>query len=126
MAVADPPVSVPLNHSRREVIIKLLLFLGLISLAAVRKTKVVRETKVDCQDDYLTADDGVTPLTADDGVTLLTTGSQQCQLVEPDDLPGPLPSWLRTNLKRIFCSLDHRETERLMSVCTLSSRRLRY
>jgi hypothetical protein len=76
------------------------LFLALLSLAAVR------EMKVECRDEYLTADDGVTLLTADDGVTLLTaddgvtlltTGRQQCQL-ELGDLRRPLPSWARTIL----------------------------
>jgi hypothetical protein len=50
-------------------------FLGLVSLAAVETMRV------DCRDQYLTADDGVTILTADDGVTPLTTGRQQCGLV---------------------------------------------
>jgi hypothetical protein len=82
MAVADPPAGAPFNPRRAWVIF--MLFLGLLSLAAVR------EAKVECQAEYLTADDGVTRLTADDGVTLLTTGRQQCR-VEVGDLRVQLP-----------------------------------
>ena len=91
MAIADAPLGASVN--RRSVILMFALFLGLLSLVAVR------EKKVECQPDYLTADDGVTPLTADDGVTLLTTGDQQCHL---DDLRGRLPSWVPAILKRIL------------------------
>jgi len=50
----------------------LALFLGLLSLAAVATAKV------ECNNEYLTADDGVMRLAADDGA-LLTTGRQQCR-----------------------------------------------
>jgi hypothetical protein len=87
MAIAFPPVDAPLNHRRAWVTLMLALFLGLLSLAAVR------EPKVQCQPEYLLADDGITRLTADDGVRRLTTGRQQCQL-ELGDLRVPLPSWV--------------------------------
>jgi hypothetical protein len=67
--------------------------LGLISLAAVQAMTV------ECQDKYLTADDGITPLTADDGVTLLTTGRQRCQLVVGGG-PVPLPGWAQPIMEK--------------------------
>jgi hypothetical protein len=75
MAVVPVPDFVPRQYKRARIVVLLLAFLGLISLAAAQAMTV------ECQDEYLTADDGITLLTADDGVTLLTTGRQQCQLV---------------------------------------------
>lgn len=73
----------------------LALFLGLLSFATVVTTvPTIGEMKVECYDQYLTADDGVTPSTADDGRTLLTTSLQECQ-AEPADHWIPLPAQTR-------------------------------
>ena len=71
----------------------LLAFLGLISLAAIQAMTV------ECQDESLTADDGITLLTANDGVTLLTTGRQQCQLVVGGGRV-PLPVWAQPIMEK--------------------------
>jgi len=62
MAIAVPPFGAPVVRRRVWVTLMLALLLGLLSLAAVR------EMKVECGPEYLTADDGATLLTADDGV----------------------------------------------------------
>jgi hypothetical protein len=54
----------------------MLIFLGLMSWAAVVSDAI----RVECSDELITADDGVTVLTADDGVTALTTGGQECRI----------------------------------------------
>jgi len=86
MAVVSIHDLVPRQYRRARIVVLLLAFFGLISLAAVQSMTV------ECQDEYLTADDGITLLTADDGVTLLTTGRQQCQLVVGEGRV-PLPGW---------------------------------
>jgi len=87
MAIAVPPFGAPVVRRRVWVTLMLALLLGLLSLAAVR------EMKVECGPEYLTADDGATLLTADDGVPLLTTGRQRCQL-ELGNLRVPSPRWV--------------------------------
>jgi hypothetical protein len=87
MAVAVTPVRAPFDHRRSWVVLMLALFLGLLSLAAV-----VAAREVECQEEYITADDGVTRLTGD-GVKL-STGRQQCQLAL-GNLRVALPPWVR-------------------------------
>lgn len=95
MAVADPPLGASLHHRRAWVILMLALFFGLVSLAVVATAvPSISEPKVECHEQYLTADDGVTPLTADDGATLLTTGLPECQ-AEPADHWVAIPGWGR-------------------------------
>jgi hypothetical protein len=95
MAIAVPPFGAPSKQRRSLMILVLALFLGLISLAAVvAAVPAMREPKFECQAQYLTADDGVTPLTADDGKTPLTTGLQECH-AEPADHWVPIPTWAR-------------------------------
>jgi hypothetical protein len=93
MAVVTVPDFLPRQYKRARIVVLLLAFLGLISLAAVQAMTV------ECQDKYLTADDGITPLTADDGVTLLTTGRQRCQLVVGGG-PVPLPVWAQPIMEK--------------------------
>jgi hypothetical protein len=92
MAIAVPPVGAPVVRRRVWVTLMLALLLGLLSLAAVR------EMKVECGPEYLTANDGATLLTADDGVPLLTTGRQRCQL-ELGNLRVPSPRWVHAILR---------------------------
>jgi hypothetical protein len=93
MAVVTVPDFVPRQYKRARIVVLLLAFLGLISLAAAQAMTV------ECQDEYLTADDGITLLTADDGVTLLTTGRQQCQLVVGGGRV-PLPVWAQPIMEK--------------------------
>jgi hypothetical protein len=86
MTVVTLPDFVPRQYRRAQIVVLLMAFLGLISFVAVQAMTV------ECQDEYQTADDGITLLTADDGVTLLTTGRQQCQLVAGGGRV-PLPVW---------------------------------
>jgi hypothetical protein len=73
MAVVTIPSYTPRTYQRRALLLLVLIFFGLISLASVARGKI------DCRDELLTG--GGALLTADDGKTLLTTGQQHCRLV---------------------------------------------
>jgi hypothetical protein len=84
MTVVTVPGYAPRTFHRRTLLLLVLLFLGVISLAALAPVKI------DCRDELLTADDGKTLLTG--GGALLTTGRQQCRLVL-GELAVALPAW---------------------------------
>jgi hypothetical protein len=90
MSVVSLPDFTPLQYRRARIGILLLLFWGLISFVAVAKVYV------DCRDELLTGDDGVTVLTG--GGKLLTTGRQQCQLAITDKVRVALPPWVQAVL----------------------------
>jgi hypothetical protein len=74
-AVTFPPFYRPRQYRRARIILSILFFLGLF--AAVATVTAIRDN---CENVYITADDGATQLTADDHVTRLIDG-QQCRLV---------------------------------------------
>jgi hypothetical protein len=82
MAVVTVPGYAPRTYRRRSLLLLVLVFLGLISLAAVVPAKI------DCRDELLTG--GGAPLTG--GGALLTTGRQQCRLVL-GEFAVALPAW---------------------------------
>jgi hypothetical protein len=75
-AVTFPPHT-PRQYRRVQLLFSVLFLLGLFSYAAVA---TVAATRANCENVYLTADDGVTQLTGDNHVTRLIDG-QQCRLV---------------------------------------------
>jgi len=92
MTAIDLPVST-LHPRHRRALIGLLLamFLGLLSLAAVR------EMRVECRDVYLTDDFGRT-LLSDDGQRLQPDQNRQCRL--NDGAWVPLPAWAQAIIAR--------------------------
>jgi hypothetical protein len=82
--VTVPGYDAPRDLRQALAALLLLVFLGLISLA------VATTVTVDCRDELLTADDGVTILTG--GKALLTTGRRQCR-VDFGEVSVPVPAW---------------------------------
>jgi len=93
MTTIDLPVSA-LNPRYRRALIGLLLamFVGSLSLAAVR------EMRVECPDVYLTDDFGRI-LLSDDGQRLQPDQNKQCRLND-GDVWVPLPAWAQAIIAR--------------------------
>ena len=92
-AVTFPPHT-PRQYRPAQLLHSVLFFLGLFSYAAVA---TVAATRANCENVYLTADDGATQLTGDDHVTRLIDG-QQCRLVMGGaelEFRLHLPQWAR-------------------------------
>ena len=92
MSVVTLPPFTSRKQRRAWVVLALALFLGLLSLAAVRVTRI------DCRDVYLTGDDGRF-LTSDAG-TPLTADQQQCQL-DLGEIRVPLPAWAQAIINQV-------------------------
>jgi hypothetical protein len=87
MTVGTLPAFAPPNLKRLLIALTLALLFGLLSLAAVR------ETRVECRNQYLMLQGGgYLLLTGGSGRILLAGGRQQCQLVM-GDVRVPLPAW---------------------------------
>jgi hypothetical protein len=83
------------RHHTRRVPIAIAALLVLLSMSLV----VVKELKLDCENDYLTVDGTHEPLTQDDGHTRFKVGPPQYWLVA-GNVRYPLPTWTLPTLSK--------------------------